>query len=105
MRHVKKTPILIIIFLIVLLFFGIIFSITIIRSNKSTILSPVVKKSNAPLDVLSIEAMRQGSYPGSNFVIEQTLDDGSNYHQYIASYLSDGLKIYGLLTVPLGSQP
>lgn len=54
---------------------------------------------------LSIEAMRRKSYPGSDLTIEETLPDGSNYNQYIASYLSDGLKIYGLLTVPTGNKP
>lgn len=49
--------------------------------------------------------MRQKSYPGSYFVIEQTLASGSNYKRYIASYLSDGLKIFGLLTVPEGNVP
>lgn len=33
------------------------------------------------------------------------LRDKNNYHQYIGSYLSDGLKIYGLLTVPLENPP
>jgi uncharacterized protein len=54
---------------------------------------------------LSIAAMRKKSYPGSDFMIEQTLADGSNYHQYIVSYLSDGFKIYGLLTVPTTEMP
>ncbi|MCL5969940.1 MAG: alpha/beta fold hydrolase [Patescibacteria group bacterium] len=54
---------------------------------------------------LSIEAMRKKTYPGSDLVIEETLTPGSNYNQYIASYLSDGLKIYGLLTVPTGEKP
>lgn len=49
--------------------------------------------------------MRMRKYPGSDLKIEQTLSDGSNYHQYIASYISDGLKIYGLLTVPVGEKP
>jgi dipeptidyl aminopeptidase/acylaminoacyl peptidase len=49
---------------------------------------------------LSIEALRQGEYPGSDIVIEQTISPGSNYQRYIASYKSEGLKIYGLLTVP-----
>jgi len=49
---------------------------------------------------LSIEYQRNQSYPGSDFRIEQTLLDGSNYHQYIASYESDGLKIYGQLSIP-----
>jgi dipeptidyl aminopeptidase/acylaminoacyl peptidase len=51
---------------------------------------------------LSIEALRQGEYLGSDMVIEQTLGSGSNYQRYIASYKSEGLKIFGLLTVPIG---
>src|SRR3989344_5642587 len=54
---------------------------------------------------LSIEALRKGEYPGSDIVIEQTLDSGSNYKRYIASYKSEGLKIYGLLTIPSGPVP
>lgn len=54
---------------------------------------------------LSIEYMRKQIYPGSDLVIEQELPDGVNYHQYIASYKSEGLKIYGLLTVPIGEKP
>ena len=54
---------------------------------------------------LTIEAMRQRQYPGSNVVIEQTLAPGSNYKRYIASYQSEGLKIYALLTVPAGPKP
>jgi len=50
---------------------------------------------------LSIYAMQHRSYLGSNLTIEQTLSPGSNYDQYIASYLSEGLRIYGLLTVPV----
>ncbi len=57
------------------------------------------------LNPLTIEAMRQKSYPGSQLVIEKILPDGTNYHQYIASYFSDGLKIYGLLTVPVSQKP
>ncbi|KPJ70314.1 peptidase [Microgenomates bacterium DG_75] len=54
---------------------------------------------------LSIEYMREQEYPGSEIVIEQTLPPGSNYDRYIASYKSDGLKIYALLTVPQGEKP
>lgn len=54
---------------------------------------------------LSIEYMRKQSYHGSDLVVEQGLPDGANYHQYIASYKSEGLKIYGLLTVPIGEKP
>ena len=54
---------------------------------------------------LSIQAMRQRSYPGSQITIEQKLAPGANYDQYIASYVSDGLKIYALLTIPQGQKP
>ena len=57
------------------------------------------------LHPLSIEYMRQQVYPGSDITIEQTLPSGSNYNQYIASYKSDGLKIYALLTIPQGTKP
>ena len=49
--------------------------------------------------------MRQQSYPGSEIVIEQTLAPGSNYSRYVVSYLSDGYKIYALMTVPDGPKP
>ncbi len=54
---------------------------------------------------LSIQFMRQKQYPGSDIVIEETLEPGSNYHRYLASYQSEGLKIYALLTVPFGEPP
>src|SRR3989344_5454582 len=68
---------------------------------------------------LSIQALKEGEYPGSDIVIEQTLTSGSSYQRYIVSYRScelialslktdcksEGLKIYGLLTVPNGNPP
>ena len=54
---------------------------------------------------LSIEYMRVQSYPGSDLTIEQTLSPGANYTRYIASYRSEGLKIFGLLTVPRAARP
>jgi dipeptidyl aminopeptidase/acylaminoacyl peptidase len=49
--------------------------------------------------------MRQRAYPGSNLVVEERLSPGVNYSRAIASYRSEGLKIYGLLTVPNGDPP
>ena len=54
---------------------------------------------------LSIQALRDGEYPGSDITIEQTLAPGSNYQRYIVSYKSEGLKIYALLTIPDGEKP
>ena len=56
-------------------------------------------------DELSIEALRKGSYPGSNITIEETLSPGVNYGRYLVSYKSEGYKIYSLLTVPQGEKP
>jgi dipeptidyl aminopeptidase/acylaminoacyl peptidase len=52
-----------------------------------------------------ILALRQREYPGSAITIEETLEPGGNYDRFYASYLSEGLKIYGLLTVPRGETP
>lgn len=57
------------------------------------------------LHPLSIEYIRQQEYPGSEIIIEQILSPGSNYNRYVASYKSDGLKIYALFTVPQGKKP
>ncbi|MFZ5921923.1 MAG: alpha/beta fold hydrolase [Chloroflexota bacterium] len=54
---------------------------------------------------MSVEYQRTGSYPGSEIVIERELDPGLNYRRYYAYYLSEGLKIYALLTIPNGETP
>ena len=54
---------------------------------------------------MSIIALRNGEYPGSEITIIKELDRGINYHRYYAYYLSEGLKIYALLTIPDGTPP
>ncbi|MDX9833557.1 MAG: alpha/beta hydrolase, partial [Anaerolineae bacterium] len=49
--------------------------------------------------------MRRQTYPGSEIAIEEELEPGANYDRYIASYQSEGLTIYALLTVPRGQKP
>ncbi|MEZ4712748.1 MAG: alpha/beta fold hydrolase [Caldilineaceae bacterium] len=75
----------------------------------ATSLPPVTPPAlNLALDEmhpLMVEYMRQQVYPGSDIVIEQVLEPGVNYSRYIASYRSDGFKIYALLTVPNGVKP
>ncbi len=56
------------------------------------------------LPPLSIASMRSSNYPGSDIKVEKILERGYNYDRYIASYLSEGLKIYALLTVPDSKQ-
>jgi uncharacterized protein len=54
---------------------------------------------------LAIPVERQRAYPGSEIAFEQTLAPGSNYSRYVVSYISDGYKIYALMTVPNGPKP
>lgn len=58
-----------------------------------------------PTSSQTIKALKNRSFPASEIKIEQTLKPGTNYQRYIASYLSDGLKIYGLFTVPNTNKP
>jgi fermentation-respiration switch protein FrsA (DUF1100 family) len=67
--------------------------------------TPTDTPTPTPPHPLSVEWMRQQAYPGSEIVIEETLEPGVNYSRYIASYRSEGLKIYALLTVPMGEKP
>ncbi len=68
--------------------------------------TPSATPSPTPtLHPMMIEAMRRQEYLGSEIVIEDTLNPGVNYSRYYVSYLSEGLKIYALMTVPLGDRP
>ncbi len=72
-----------------------------IKSSQNVTGTPV----KTALSSLAITNMKSKKYPGSQITIEQNLPDGTNFHRYIVSYMSDGLKIYGLLTVPIGQKP
>ena len=60
---------------------------------------------DGPLHPLSIDMLRAREFPGSDFIFEQTLAPGVNYNRYVVSYLSDGLKIFAMLTVPTTPRP
>jgi dipeptidyl aminopeptidase/acylaminoacyl peptidase len=67
--------------------------------------SKTLTEQVVPKHPMSVEAMREVSYPGSQFSEIQKLPPGSNYTRKLVSYQSDGLKIQGLLTVPTGQMP
>ena len=73
--------------------------------------SPMPTNSAAPTTTathahpLDINFMREVDYPGSPLTIEQKLSPGSNFDRFVASYLSEGNRIYALLTVPKGKMP
>ena len=67
--------------------------------------TPTPSPTATPTHPLMIEVMRQQGYPGSEVTIEETLEAGDNYDRYLASYLSEGNKIFALLTMPQGEVP
>ncbi len=54
---------------------------------------------------MSIIALRNQEYPGSDITVVKELERGVNYRRYYVYYLSEGLKIYALLTIPNGEKP
>jgi uncharacterized protein len=100
-----KTKIIFIIIIFILILAG----VYVLTSKSPLTIAPKnIPQINQTVQVansLAISAMRTRNYPGSEITIEQTLSDGSNYHQFMTSYMSDGLKIYALLTVPTGTKP
>jgi len=54
---------------------------------------------------LTIDYLRELDITGTEITIEERLSPGYNYQRFLASYLSEGNKIYGLLTVPYGGAP
>lgn len=71
--------------------------------------SPTVTETPTPTPTpqhpLMIAMMRQQVYPGSEITLEETLEPGPNYDRYLASYISEGNKIFALLTVPRAEKP
>jgi uncharacterized protein len=65
---------------------------------KSTELKPYVSP-------ISIPYLRTRVIQSDGLQIEEELPNSSNYKSYIASYYSEGYKVYGLLTVPLDNAP
>ncbi len=77
---------------------------TIHKKPSISLLQRIVAKMQI-FNPLAIETMRKKTYPGSEITFEQELTAASNYNQYVVSYTSDGLKIYALLTIPIGEKP
>lgn len=82
-------------------------SFTLFIHAQDTELTPEVTAEPAfdPGNELTIDALLELEIEGSQITFEQELAKGANYSRYIASYLSEGNRIRGLLTVPFGIAP
>lgn len=74
------------------------------ESSKSTV-SDSLPVDSLYISPISIDYLRGQEFNSPEVKIEQQLSNGSNYKRYIASYESEGYKIYGLLTIPNFEQP
>ncbi len=54
---------------------------------------------------ITIQHLQNLEISGSKIIFEEKLADRSNYHQHFVSYISEGNKIYGLLTIPFVDPP
>ena len=70
--------------------------------NPPIINNPAIKSDASPI---SIDYLRSLNITSEKVKIEKELTDGSNYKRYIASFSSEGNKVYGLLTVPINNEP
>lgn len=70
--------------------------------NVPATIQPELAKYVSPISINYLRSLEIDSEPP---VIEEELVDGSNYKRYLASYQSEGNKIYGLLMVPQTSPP
>ena len=52
-----------------------------------------------------IDLFREMRYPGSELVFEELLAQGEGYDRYIVSYLSEGNRVFALLTMPHSQIP
>lgn len=67
--------------------------------------TPLPTQTPVPLHPLTIDWLRQQTFPGSQIVFEEILEPGWNYDRFIISYQSEGNTIYSLLTIPRGERP
>lgn len=99
------------IFVLLLLVLIAVASATSIFSPKKEVLLPsreggaVETPSIKYVSPISIEYLRGFSFDSPAPTIEKKLTNGNNYEKYIASYISEGNKIYGLLTIPTTQAP
>ncbi|MBP7859562.1 alpha/beta hydrolase [Patescibacteria group bacterium] len=91
--------------------FGLLLVYSFSKKDSTYLVRQVVQKSTETksdtkyVSPLSVEYLRNLKINESNLQIEKELSNGTNYKKYIASFKSEGYKIYGLLTVPKSEMP
>jgi hypothetical protein len=100
-----RRSLLIILLLIVSLVTGLTYLYSKRNIGVTSTVSTDVSTTKAYVSPISIDYLRSLQIKSEKLIIEEKLSDGSNYKRFIASYISEGNKIYGLLTVPKENEP
>lgn len=77
-------------------------------ASPTSTIAPTPRETEIVFEVgreITIQYLRDLEITGSEVTFEEKLPDRSNYHQHIVSYISEGNKIYGLLTIPFAEPP
>ncbi len=77
-------------------------------ASPTSTIAPTPTKTEVVFEVgreITIQYLRDLEITGSEITFEEELADRSNYHQHLVSYISEGNKIYGLLTIPFTEPP
>lgn len=96
--------------LLTVLIFGVIAVVVAVQRTKSDKNSDIAQIAPTPItqekiNSSFIESLRSRDYNPSQINIERTLSNNGSYTGYLISYLSDELKIYGRMNVPVGDGP
>lgn len=73
------------------------------RNSPTSSITPILTETEVVFEVgreITIEYLRDLEITGSEITFEEQLDHTFYYHQHLVSYISEGNKIYGLLTIP-----
>src|SRR3989338_6441415 len=87
---------------LIILFLGL--GILFYSNNKVKIQEQIKVKIDKPFKELTIPYLRDREYKSTIGSLE-LVTQNANYTTYLTNYMSDGLKINGLLTKPTGNQP
>jgi dipeptidyl aminopeptidase/acylaminoacyl peptidase len=77
-------------------------------ASATSTITPTPTESEVIYEVgreITIPYLRDLQITGSEIAFEQELDHTYYYQQHLVSYISEGNKIYGLLTIPHGEPP
>lgn len=77
-------------------------------ASPTSTITPTPTETEVVFDIgreITIKYLRDLEITGSEITFEEELAHPSNYHQHLVSYISEGNKIYGLLTIPFVEPP